>query len=501
MTQPIVAVERLAKAYPGVVALNDVALAFHRGEITGLMGKNGAGKSTLIKILAGLEIPHLGQVLVDGSPLHLSGPRDAFLHGLAFVHQELSDVPRLTIAENVLLGRGYPKSKYGLIDRRAMALTAGLALERVGLQVDPSASLSSLKVAERRLVMIARALASDARFLVLDEPTASLTQIEIDRLHYVLKTLATAGVAIVYVTHRMQEVDALCDRVVVMRDGRVVSDRLTAETSLSETVMSIAGHPSEDFGPTSHQTLVGRNVRLSVSGIAAFPGKPAFDFDVMEGEVLGLAGLGGSGRTEILRQIAGAVRSKAKVCLHGGQLGLSNPADAIRAGIVMLPEDRRQEGAIFAFSTGQNMTLSSTAQSRAFRKLPLLSARKDRGRGSMLLKSLGIKAEGFDTPFRTLSGGNQQKAILARCLATKPSLLLLDEPTHGVDVAAKNEIYDIIRKLTAGGTSVLLVSSDLPELVQLCDRALVLHEGQLISTLSRGDLSERAVLNLCFNAR
>jgi ABC-type sugar transport system ATPase subunit len=495
---PVVAVHGIAKAYPGVVALNDVNLTFHQGQITGLMGKNGAGKSTLIKIIAGLEIPHLGQIQIDGRPVQLSGPRDAFLHGLAFVHQELSDVPKLSVAENVLLGQGYPKGRYGLIRRKTLASFARNALARVGLDVDPLKGLSSLTVAERRLVMIARALARNARFLVLDEPTASLTQVEIDRLHGVLRGLTSEGVSILYVTHRMQEVEALCDRVVVMRDGRVVSDKLTVETNLAQTIIAIAGQTPEVVRRGPDMAAVFGDVRLSVTGMVTTPGKPAFDFSVRSGEIVGLAGLAGSGRTETLKQIAGATPSKATISLNGRRLCLLSPADAIRSGIVMLAEDRRREGAIFSFSTGQNITLSSTGASRILRGLPLLSPRKDLARGARCIREIGIKADGPDTPIKVLSGGNQQKAILARCLETSPSLLLLDEPTHGVDVAAKQEIYDIIRKLASGGTSVILVSSDLPELVELCDRSLVLRQGQLIAALPRAELSEKSVLDLCF---
>jgi ABC-type sugar transport system ATPase subunit len=242
-------------------------------------------------------------------------------------------------------------------------------------------------------------------------------------------------------------------------------------------------------------------VRLSVTGMATTPGKPAFDFSVRSGEIVGLAGLAGSGRTETLKQIAGATASKATISLNGRRLCLLSPADAIRSGIVMLAEDRRREGAIFSFSTGWNITLSSTGASRSLRGLPLLSPRKDLARGARCIREIGIKADGPDTPIKALSGGNQQKAILARCLETSPSLLLLDEPTHGVDVAAKQEIYDIIRKLVSDGTAIILVSSDLPELVELCDRSLVLRQGQLIAALSRAELSEKSVLDLCFGSQ
>ena len=488
----------VSKRYGAILAVDDVDLALRQGEIVGLMGKNGAGKSTLIRLLAGAERPDTGELRAAGRQLELHGPREAATAGFAFVHQELADLSRMTVAENLLLGRRLPTGRLGTIDRAALRSLAGSALRTVGLEVDPDAILSTLSVVERRLVMIARALHAEARLLVLDEPTASLNAAEIERLHDVLRESSARGVAIVYVTHRMQEVRALCNRVVVMRDGRVAADARIETIDDAALVETIAGRRI-DKGPHRSMTLATTApVVLSARGLDPLGRGTPFALDVRAGEVLGLAGLGGSGRTETLRQLFGADRSSgARSVLDGTPIRPGSPAASVRAGIAFVPENRREEGLIGAFGVGTNITLASLRASRRFDGLPWLSHRRDIERASRLMEGLRVKASGPSASISTLSGGNQQKALLARCLASTPRVLLLDEPTHGVDVGAKAEIHALIGGVAANGTAVVLVSSDLPELLALVDRAVVLRDGEQVAELASSELHEARVLELC----
>ncbi len=446
-------VRGLGKSYPGTVALHPTSLWFNAGEITGIMGKNGAGKSTLIRLIAGAESPCVGCIMVDGRPVRFSKTSDAAAAGVAVVHQELSDLPRATVAENVLLG-DLPRRAGQFIDGARRDALARAALDRVGLATDQRSRLADLSVADRRLVMIARALRKDARILILDEPTASLNEPEIARLHDLLRILRGEGRTILYITHRMQEVDMLCDRVVVLRDGHLVAD-----------------------GP-----------------IDPFATGAPFELAVQRGEVLGLAGLAGAGRTELFEQIMGLGRSTVTLRETDERIELRSPRAAVAAGVSIVPEDRRGLGIIAPFDLAGNITAASMRRSRLFRGAPLLSRRIDHRRGGEMIACLGIQAIGPSAGIGSLSGGNQQKAIIARSLTVGSRLLLLDEPTHGVDVDAKAEIYGLVWKAAADGVAVILVSSDLPELERLADRVVVLANGRPVAELTGRDIAEKTML-------
>lgn len=496
----IVALKSITKHYPGVVAVDDVDMDFHAGEIVGLVGKNGAGKSTVIRIMAGVETADNGILSIDGLVTAFVNTHQATDHGLAFVHQELNDVPMLSVAENILLGLGYPR-RFGIaVDRLALFVKAARVLAKLHMKIAPERLVSTLSVAERRMVMIARALAQNAKLLVLDEPTASLTDREIDELTSVIRKLREDGVCIVYVSHRLQEVLDLTDRVVVMRDGKVVGGSVTSSLSEDALVTMIVGHAAVPGNAASERPSNGfGDVALEVGNIDPFNRGRAFSLSVKRGEVLGLAGLAGSGRTEAVRQIIGADPNPAITHqLEGHTAIIRNPADAISLGIALVPEDRRGQGALLDFSISQNITLSSLKSLRGISGIPIPSQAAERACADTFLAQLSIIAPSRNELASNLSGGNQQKVVLGRCLATDVDVLILDEPTHGIDVDAKESIYALIRNLASAGKAIILISSELPELVALADRALVLREGVLAGELAGQDLTEQNILSLCF---
>jgi len=501
---PVVEAVRLTRRFPGVLAADDVHLAFGAGEVTGLVGKNGAGKSTVIKMLAGVLAPDTGTVRVDGRDVVLHGPGDASRLGLAFVHQELIDVPDLTVAENVSLGLGFPRRGLGLVDRRALRERARDALARLGAHLDPEQVVGELSVVERRLVAVARSLAQGARFLVLDEPTAALSGTEVARLHDVVRRLRADGVSVVYVSHRLDEVLRLTERVVVMRDGAVVHEASTRSLDHARLVTAITG---QDAGLTAAARRARRGVGapapaaplLTAEGLSV-PGRlHGVSLEVRAGEVLGIAGLVGSGRSELVRALFGAEPAAiGRVRRDGRDLRLRSPRDAMRAGIALLPEDRRRQGQVLGFTIRANMTLASLPRHRVARRVPVPAAEREARTARELMARLAVRAPHDQVEARTLSGGNQQKVVLAKWLARDADVLLFDEPTQGVDVGAREEFYGAMERLAAAGKAVVFVSSELSELVAVCPRVLVLREGRLVGELTGDAVTEAAMLELCF---
>lgn len=502
MTQSLITLKRISKSYPGVIAADDVSLDLYPGEVVGLVGKNGAGKSTIIRMIAGVEEPDHGIIAVNGQPFASLDAHQAIELGVATVHQEINDVPILSVAENIALGLGYPK-RYGcLIDKQDLHHKSADALAQIHMDINPAHKLSTLSIAERRMVMIARALVNRAKVLILDEPTASLTNKEIIELKAVIRKLRAQGVCIVYVSHRLQEILDLTDRVIVMRNGRVVSEKATDNLDEGSLISLIAGRQVQhqnDNCKTNKQLETNRDVLLEVQGLDPFDLGVSDTLELHRGEILGLAGLAGSGRTELLRQIVGADH-RSKVChrVASRRLEIRNPADALKCGIAIVPEDRRNEGAILNFSITRNISLSSLRMSRLLSVLPIPSIKKENSRSRELMAKLSVKAPSGSTITSTLSGGNQQKVVFARCLAAEADILILDEPTHGIDVDAKEEIYELIKSLAADGKGIILVSSDLQELINIVDRAIVMREGAFVGKLEGKDLSEKRVLELCF---
>ncbi|MBS1878701.1 MAG: sugar ABC transporter ATP-binding protein [Actinobacteria bacterium] len=500
----MLAIRGLSKRYPGVVAVDDVSFEVAPGEIIGLLGKNGAGKSTLIKMIGGAEQPDEGEIEIGGEVVSIGNPRDATGLGISVVHQELADVPSLSVAENVELGLGYPTLGGAFVNWRKLRGSAKRALDQIGAEIDPAAPLSSLSVAEQRLVMIARSLSTELRILILDEPSASLTEPEVERLLEVVRTLSAQGVAVLYVTHRLAEVFAVSHRVVVMRDSRFVGARPTAELDRSTLIEMITGPALTKQAPVSH-----RRARaaadgdapelLRVEGVSRRGVVEDVSFGIRAGEVVGLAGLVGSGRTELTRLIFGAdKRSAGRIFVAGEEVRIRSPRDALRNGIVLLPEDRRHQGAVGEFTIRENVTLPTLDQNRTVALLPRPSRRKEREVAGRYVERLAIRGSGVEHPVRLLSGGNQQKVVLAKWLEHGARIFFFDEPTLGVDVEGKQDAYESMDRLAAEGSAVLFISSEFGELLTVCDRILVMAEGRLVGELANDGLGERDIIDACY---
>jgi ABC-type sugar transport system ATPase subunit len=501
--EPFIVVKGLVKRYPGVQALDHTDALIVPGAVLGLLGKNGAGKSTLIKILAGVVQPDEGEILIDGETVRLHGPADATRRGLAFVHQELTDVPNLSVAENIELGLGYPKLGGAFVDRRALRQKATEVLERLGARVSPRARLQSLPIAQRRLVMIARGLATNARLLVLDEPTASLADEEIRHLHDVVRALRDHGVAVIYVTHRLQEVFDVTDDIAVMRDGRMVFESPTATVTRNQLIEHITGHKATSTTERWRPPPEGepRQELLRVDELTAPGAVERASFVLHSGDLLGIAGLVGAGRTELVRMIFAADRAASgSVLVRGRGVRLRGPRDAMRAGIVLLPEDRRHQGTVASYSVRKNITLPTLRRFRVSPPLPLPHVGRERAAARGLIERLQIKVSDAEQPISHLSGGNQQKVVLAKWLGSGADIFIFDEPTTGIDVGAKEEIYKLMIGLAEAGKGVIFISSEFPELVSTCNRVIVMREGHIMGEVEGDDVTESALVERCYAA-
>ncbi|EID78001.1 MULTISPECIES: sugar ABC transporter ATP-binding protein [Rhodococcus] len=479
---PALEARNLAKGFGGVPVLRDVSFSVEPGKLTVLAGENGAGKSTLMKIVTGQLRPNQGEVLIEGQPLGQVSPQHARAQGVGIVPQELAPYPDMLVYENLFVGREL-RTKAGLLNRRAMISQARSMLEMFGVDIDPKGPMRHLSVALTQLVEIAKATTWGARVLLLDEPTSSIPDREVARLYTVVRQLKDQGVAMIYTTHRMAEIEELADQVIVLRDGNLVLDVPISKAPEQAIVHAMIGRPLDALFP---QTAVpGSGIGLRVSGLTVERGGPAVDFTIRKGEILGLGGLVGAGRTEILEGLFGIRRTIAgTVEVDGRSVRRNAPAEAIRAGLAIVPEDRKGAGLVLSRSVLDNGSLPHlSSYSRGGWQLGNRRARVDEA-----MKSVALKSRGLDQLVGTLSGGNQQKVVLARWLTHNCSVLLLDEPTRGVDVGARGEIYAIIRDLAAAGLAVLLVSSDMPELIGLSHRVLVARAGGIAGELDRDQL-------------
>ena len=506
MTPPFLQAHRLSKQFPGVIAASDVTFDIAPGEVIGFVGKNGAGKSTVVRMLVGVTRPDSGEIRLDGSRLTLASPNDALALGLACVHQELNDIPQLSVAENISLGIGYPRTRGCFIDRTKLSDIANQALGRLRhTDINPRAKVGDLSIARRRITMIARALVRRARLVVLDEPSASLTDTEIQHLHAVVRTLKDEGVSVIYVSHRLQEILSLTDRVLVMRDGRMVADHESRHLDEDKLIVEITGK-------TARRTVQTEKPRAAANGTATLPpvlsvrnlrrkGEcETYSFDLHRGEVLGVAGLAGSGRTELARALIGADPvDGGDIAVSGRPVRIRSPRNALGQGIAMVSEDRRSQGCIFAFSVLRNITLSSLKRHRIVGALPVPHGRREQDTARALIGRLAIKTPTVEVEVGSLSGGNQQKVLLARVLAQDFSVLILDEPTHGIDVGAKEEIYDLVRTLAAHGHAILFISSEFGEILRVSDRIIVLRERKLVDTVQNTDIDEQFLLERCYS--
>ncbi len=496
---PVLEARGVRKHFPGVQALDGVSLAVRAGEVLAVIGENGAGKSTLMKILAGLQPPDAGELLLDGRPVVFAGTADAMSRGVVLIHQELNLADNLSVAANLFLGREL--TRLGWPDRRGMNVRSRQLLERVGLDVPPGRRVGELPPGQRQMVEIARALSQAARVIIMDEPTSSLTQRETERLFAVIADLKRAGVAVVYISHRLGEVGAVADRVAALRDGRNSGELARQEISHRRMVELMVGRDLKQFFHRAHPPArADATPRLEVRQLryAGGPDTPV-SFALRAGEIVGLAGLVGAGRTELSEALFGLRPVTAgEVLLDGRPGALRSPARAIAAGLLLVPEDRRAHGLVLELSVRQNLGLPNFDR---LSRLGLLLPGREEALARGLCERLRVRTPGLEQTVGLLSGGNQQKVVLGKWLARQPRVLLLDEPTRGVDVGAKSEIYALMDELAGAGVAVLRISSDLEEVLGMSDRVLVLHEGRLAGELAREQLSEQAVMHLATGGR
>jgi rhamnose transport system ATP-binding protein len=486
---PILALEDATKSYGAVRALRNGTIALRSGEVRALMGENGAGKSTLVKLLGGVARLDEGRMLVDGEEVDFHSPHDASDAGIAVIYQEPTLFPDLSIAENVVMGF-HPLGAARRIDRRAMRRRVQELLDRLGVGLDPDSPVRGLSIADQQIVEIAKALSFDARVLIMDEPTAALSGPEVERLFTVVRTLRDHGAAVLFISHRIDEVFTICDTVTVMRDGAVVHDARIADMTPDEMVRRMVGRELSALFPKQDATIGGPVLkvhRLTREGVF-------FDvsFEVRAGEIVALAGLVGAGRSEVARAVFGIDRYDAgQVELLGRRLPKARPVAAMRAGIAFVPEDRRQQGLVLDLSIERNATMTRMG---SLTRLGLIRGGAEANLAREWATRLQLKFHRLGDPVGFLSGGNQQKVVLAKWLATEPKLLIVDEPTRGIDVGTKAEVHRLMSELAAQGLAVLMISSELPEVLGMADRVLVMHEGRLTGELTREQADEESVM-------
>ena len=490
---PLLRMAGVGKSFPGVRALDGIDLDLHSGEVLALLGENGAGKSTLIKILGGAHRPDSGSIEIGGSPVHISHPRHAQAAGVAIIYQEFNLVPAMTARENIFLGR--ERGRMGLLSAAEERRQAKTLFERIGVEVDPEALCRNLTVAQQQVVEIAKALAQEARIIVMDEPTASLTPREVDKLLAIVRDLRAQGIGIIYISHRLDEVFALADRAMVLRDGGHVDTRPVSDLTRDAVIQLMVGRSLDQEYPKRKADI--GEVRLHARGLRRGAAVRGVDLEMRRGEVLGLTGLVGAGRTETARLLFGADKREAGVIeLDGKSLRIKTPRDAIAAGICMLTEDRKAEGLILSQSVQDNFGLPNL---RAFGQWGFIHRGREAGALMEHVESLRIKLADARQNANTLSGGNQQKVVLAKWLERNAEVLIFDEPTRGIDVGAKYEIYQLMNRLAARGKAILMISSELPEVLGMSDRILVMHEGRVtgeiteVANATQEDIMQMAV--------
>jgi ribose transport system ATP-binding protein len=496
----VLVAERVSKSFAGVTALRDVDFDLRRGEVHALMGENGAGKSTLMKILAGVHTRYEGVIRLEGRPVSFGGVRDAEGAGVAIIHQELNLVPELSVADNIFLGRE-PLIAGALIDGRRVVRAAERLLRRLGVAIDPRSRIAELRIGEQQLVEIAKALSLDTRILIMDEPTSALSSSECGTLFKIVRQLADDGVAIIYTSHRIEEVLDLADRVTVLRDGRRVLTAPIGELSRGAIISAMVGREMA----ASHRavatkdgavvlavrdltldTLSSRGWRRALHGV---------NFQLRQGEILGIGGLLGSGRTEILESIFGVAPGwrGGEIAIDGSVVDIQSPADAYRLGVALVTEDRKERGLHLAESIRNNVALPSIG---AMSRFALRAFAREDALANHVVRRLSVRCSGINQVVSALSGGNQQKIVIGKWLATEPRILLLDEPTRGIDVGAKQEIYELIFKLAEQGLGIVVVTSEMPELLLLSDQVLVMCEGHQTGLLRRGTATQETVMRL-----
>lgn len=494
----IVNMKKISKAYGPVQALDDVELSLYPGEVVALMGENGAGKSTLMNILSGSTQEDTGIIEIDQVVTPIRSPLVAQQVGISKIHQELQIVPELNVAENIFLGR-WPQNKLGQVNFKQMKEDARVLIKQLDWEINPDRKMKDLRIGEQQLVEIAKALALNSRVIIMDEPTSALSETEADRLFTVIRRLKDEGKSVVYITHRMDEVFRIADRLVVLRDGRNAGEKMTKDSSNAEIIKMMVGRSMENQYPKRDVSIGG--VVLELKDLNYKPAANSFrrplkdiSLRVNSGEVLGVAGLAGAGRSELLESLAGRFGRQvtAEISIDNKAIKINTPEEAIRSGIILATEDRKGTGLVLGRSIGENLSLPLL---KKYSRLGVMNGSRERKDWKEYMAKLRVKAPSSRSLVSSLSGGNQQKVVLARCLLTEPKVLLLDEPTRGIDVGAKEEIYIIINQLAEQGLAVIVVSSELPELIGISDRIVVLCEGELTGEFETHTVSQEMILH------
>lgn len=494
MTSTLLTLEGISKTFGPVVAIEDISFSIERGEVVGLVGENGAGKSTLMKILGGVITPSSGRVLIDGREIRFANARHSMNEGIAFVHQELNSFPNLSVAANILIGREPRKGPFQLFvdEEKAENLVRPL-LKKLRADFEPATVVADLSIAQRQLVEIARALSFDARLVIMDEPTSSLTLSESNRLLEIVENLKRAGVSVIFITHRLNEIVEVADRVIVLRDGRIAGTLIDADITPQAMIAHMIGRTLQTLYLPPALSTSEDGLTLTAVRTTSFP-EEEINLSVRRGEILGLAGLIGAGRSELAKAVFGIEPQLSGVIrVNGKPVNVKSPKDAIAAGVALIPEDRKQSSLLLDDSIAENIGLNNWRQ---FSQNGLTDAAALRGHAIRQIHAFDVHAPGPDSHLAALSGGNQQKVILAKWLPRSPAVLICDEPTRGVDVGARYEIYLRLRKAADAGAAVLLISSDMEEVLGVSDRIAVMHEGRISGALGREAFSEHNVLQL-----
>lgn len=492
MEQPLLELKNITKRFPGVVALNHVQLAVRSGEVHVLMGENGAGKSTLMKIVDGIYEPDEGEVLVRGEKAKIHSPLDAMRSGIAMIHQELNTVLHMTVAENIFLGREMGKGF--LYEKKEMIRAAAEVLEKLKIDLNPERKVISLSVAQRQMVEIAKAVSMDAQIIIMDEPTSAISDKEVDTLFRVIEAFREEGKGIIYISHKMDEVFRIADRITVLRDGQTVGTYEKAEITPETLISKMVGRELKAIYPEPDGHPLGEEI-LCVDGLACKNIFYDVSFSLKRGEILGISGLMGAGRSEVAEAIFGLrQRDGGVIKVKGSEIKIRTPEDAIRAGIAFITEDRAQTG--LNLKTTVKKDISTLTLDQYCSRLSVIDRNKENQAADESIQRLRIKTPSSNQMVKNLSGGNQQKVIIARWLLADPDILIMDEPTRGIDVGAKFEIYTIMRELAASGKAILMISSELPEIIGMCDRTIVMHEGRVTGTLGRNEMSQERIMKL-----
>lgn len=484
----ILELKNIVKTFPGVRALNGVRLDLYKGEVHALCGENGAGKSTLMKIISGAQKYTSGEMILNGENVQFHSTKDAERHGIAMIYQEFNMIPELSIAENIFLGR-LPKTKYKTINWKKLYQDAEETLKKLGLNMDPKAKVKNISVAEAQMVEIAKALSIGAKIIIMDEPTAAISDEETEVLFQKVYDLKKEGISVIYISHRMDEIFRISDRISVFRDGKYIDTQYVKDTNYEDVVAKMVGrnvtdlYPKREYVPQGEILKVDHLVSSGVGDVS---------FTLGKGEILGIAGLLGSGNIELSKLLAGAIRKKSgKVYIHGIEADVRTPRKALDSGIGFVSDDRKMEGLVLVRSIKENISLSSL---KNITKVGFLDQKKELKIVDGHVKKLNIKSSGIHQAVGNLSGGNQQKVVFGKMLETNPTVCILDEPTRGVDVGAKAEIYQIMNELTEKGIGIILISSDLPELIGMSDRILIMREGEVVKEIDKPEFNQEIIM-------